>query len=363
MFDDQIYRRLLHKSRNSSASRLSASSAMKMLVGEFQDPIEVRRSLKRLLGDGKVEYSADAQGNPVSSFITVVRPKEETPPHLDRWRQTLAASTIAESDKNSLDSLGNALQGMDSKTMLSLLDGLLRLREDQALLAGQLAFNVSAAYLLGSSKLIGSLDARVLKEFGIDTGAFLTRPPYLVVSAPEGSSAVILVENPIAFEKAILSEAGKRCTFICTFGFGLSNSSNEYGNQLAGTIESGNAILLHRGNTAIDSLEGILANPNVFFWGDLDIAGIQIYERLLKKIPHMQLSGLYGPMISALSEEGRSHPYVSAVGKLGQTISAVGSPVSQALIRLCDKHGVDQEIVTSSQISDLACTSLNFSIG
>lgn len=359
MLDEQIYRRLLHKSRNSSASKLSSSSAMKMLIGEFRDPIEVRRSLKRLQGDGKVEYSADVQGNPVSAFITVVRPKVEVSPHLDLWRQTIATSTISESDKSSLDSLGNALQGMDSKTMLSLLDGLLRLRADQLSLAGQLAFNVSAAYLLGSSKLIGSLDARVLKEFGIDTGAFLARPPYLVVSAPEASSAVILVENPIAFEKAILSEAGKRCTFICTFGFGLSNSSNEYGNQLAGTIESGNAILLHRGNTAIDSLERILANPNVFFWGDLDIAGIQIYERLLKKIPHMQLSGLYGPMISALREEGRSHPYVNAVGKQGQSVSAVSSTVSQALMRLCEKLGVDQEIVTADQISVLACSPLS----
>lgn len=361
MLDDQIYRRLLHKSRNSSASKLSSISAMKMLIGEFRDPIEVRRSLKRLQVDGKVEFSADDRGQPVSAFITVVRPKEEIPQHLVLWRQTLASCTISEPDKNSLDCLGNALLGMDSQTMQSLLKGLLRLREDQALLAGQLAFNVSAAYLLGSSKLMGALDARGLKEFGIDTGAFLARPPYLVVSAPEGSSTVILVENPIAFEKAILSEAGKRCTFICTFGFGLSNSSNEYGNQLAGTIESGNAILLHRGNAPIDSLEGILANPNVFFWGDLDIAGIQIYERLLKKIPHMQLSGLYGPMVSALREEGRSHPYVSAVGKQGQTISAVSSTVSKALVRFCEKHGVDQEIVTSSQISDLACTSLNFS--
>lgn len=359
MLDDQIYRRLLHKSRNSNASKLSSVSAMKMLVGEFGDPIEVRRSLKRLQGDGKVEYSADVQGNPVSAFITVVRPKEEVPPHLDLWRRTLAASTISESDKGSLDCLGNALQGMDSEAMHSLLDGLIRLRADRAMLAGQLAFNVSAAYLLGSSKLIGSLDAKALKEFGIDTGAFLARPPYLVVSSPEQSSAVILVENPIAFEKAILSDAARHCTFICTFGFGLSNSANEYGNQLAGTVEAGNAILLHRGMATADSLEQLINHPNVLFWGDLDIAGIQIYERLLKKIPKLQYSGLYGPMLFALKESGRSHPYVSAVGKQGQCISAVGDPPSQALMRLCEKKGVDQEIVTLEQISKLAGSSLN----
>lgn len=357
MLDDQIYRRLLHKSRNSSASKLSSASAMKMLVGEFGDPIEVRRSLKRLQGDGKVEYSADVQGNPVSAFITVVRPKEDVPPHLDRWRQTLATSTLSESDKCCLDSLGNALQGMDSEAMHSLLDGLIRLRADQAMLAGQLAFNVSAAYLLGSSKLIGSLDAKALKEFGIDTGAFLARPPYLVVSSPEQSSAVILVENPIAFEKAILSDAAKHCTFICTFGFGLSNSANEYGNQLAGTVEAGNGILLQRGKFTADCLEQLIDQPNVFFWGDLDIAGIQIYERLLKKIPHLQYSGLYGPMVSALDESACCHPYVSAVGKQGQRVTAVSDPVSAMLMQLCERKAVDQEIVTSHQISVLADSS------
>ena len=37
MLEEQIYNRLLHKSRKSSASKLSSISAMKMLVGEFGD--------------------------------------------------------------------------------------------------------------------------------------------------------------------------------------------------------------------------------------------------------------------------------------------------------------------------------------
>lgn len=358
MLDDQVFRRLLHKSRNSASSKVLTKAAMKVLMDEFSDPIEIRRSLKRLQSEGKVEYSADLQGSPVSAYIIVNRPAVIVPPHLVLWRKVLAETDLPDSDKCSLDGAGNALHGMDASTMARLIEGLVRLRADLPVLVGQLAFNVSATYLLGSSKLIGSLDARALKDFGIDTGMFVSRPPYLVVAAPQNASIVILVENPIAFETAILSDAGKRCAFVCTFGFGLSNAGNEYGNQLAGAIETGNAILLHRGRTGPASLGDLLKAPNVFFWGDLDIAGIQIYERLAKRIPHLQLSGLYEPMIHAIQTPGSCHPYVYAVGKQGQAMSSVTRPESRQLLTLCEQFGVDQELVTTNQINALAETPL-----
>ena len=351
MLDDQIFRRLLHKSRKSASSRILAKTAMKALMDEFRDPIEIRRSLKRLQSEGMLEYSADPQGLPVSAYITINRPVEVVAPHLELWRETLAATCLTDLEKSNLDCLGNMLQGVESSTMAQLIEGLVRLRADQHKLAGQMAFNVSAAYLLGASKLLGSLDSKALKEFGINASLFLSRPPYLVVSAPQNASTLILVENPIAFENAILSGANERCAFVCTFGFGLSNAGNEYGSQLAGAIETGNSILLHRGRTGTACLDDLLKAPNVFFWGDLDIAGIQIYERLARKIPHLKLSRLYEPMINSVQAPGNRHPYISVVGKQGQTMSSVARPESRALLTLCKHWGVDQELVTVDQIN------------
>lgn len=320
------------------------------------DPVEIRRSLKWLRSEGLLDYAADAQGMPLGAFITVHRPVEEIPAHCESWKALLEESSLSAEERYCLANLGAPLEGMNSADLQSLLDGLVRLRAEQHLHAGHLAFRVSAAYLLGSSKLLSSIDSRLLKGFGIDVGLFLSRPPYLVVSVPDDISAVVLIENPVAFEAAIQSDARDRCAFVCTFGFGLSNTSSEYGFQLAGVIETGNAILLHRYGGCNVTLSELLQANNVYFWGDLDIAGLQIYERLAKRIPTLQLSGVYEPMISSLRKSGNSHPYVAAVGKLGQpsSVSSFARSESRELFALCENRGVDQETVSISQIGKLA---------
>jgi hypothetical protein len=154
---------------------------------------------------------------------------------------------LPDMDQSALYPIHISLEGFSLEYMEILLAGLIKLRKEQQQIAGQPSFTVSASYLMGSSKLLSTLDGKSLRRFGIDIDKFPSRTPYVMVGGGGTSpESVILVENPIAFEMAIQSQASARHTFVCTFGFGLSNSSSEYGNRLAGVVETGKAILLMR---------------------------------------------------------------------------------------------------------------------
>jgi len=65
------------------------------------------------------------------------------------------------------------------------------------------------------------------------------------------------------------------------------------------------------------SLETIFGLKQMFWWGDLDLAGIDIYQRLKSKFPTLQLSAAYRPMITLL-KTGNGHPYAKCTGKEDQ---------------------------------------------
>lgn len=275
------------------------------------------------------------------------------------WASALALSGMNDGDVSALEPLAASMQGFSDIQMLALIDGLKRLRHEQQALFWQPLFNVSAKYLLGSSKILSIFNNRALKSFGIEIDRFPDRPPYIVVGGNgQNPQAVILVENPISFETAIQSKAGLRCAFVCTFGFGLSNVGSEFGYQLAGAIETGNAIVLNRTGSQFDSLDNLMQHSHVHFWGDLDPAGIQIYLRLKQRLPQLELSALYRPMIDMLDIPTCSHPYVPATGKAGQVDMKVNCPdseeVANGLLKRCITHGVDQECVSPDDILMLA---------
>jgi hypothetical protein len=356
MFEASIYEWLCKKVRGNDANRIRTKTALtKLSMDISQDAIEIRKALLALRADGKVEYSTGSHGEPISAFITVIPPKVEIPSHVTGWKAVLEQSGLPNDDLLALESIGCSLDGINKGNMEQLLAGLVRLRKEQTQVYGQCDFNVSAAYLLGSSKLLSTLDSRSLRAFGIAVDRFPPRAPYVVVGGNTDSpSTVILVENPISFETAVNSSAAERCLFMCTFGFGLSAAANDYGNQLAGIIESGRAVVLSRSGGAVVTIEQILKHSSIHFWGDLDMAGIQIYERVAKHIPSLQLSGLYQPMIDAVTAGDSRHPYVLAVGKSGQVMFSATRDDSKVMLSHCHKWAVDQELVTTSQIEALA---------
>ncbi len=354
--EDQIYYWFLKRVGNATSNRVLTSKIVARLCNDINgDPLEIRKAMERLRRDGKLMFTASSNGEPVSSYITVSRPLEPVSPHAELWGSTLDNSALNSADKAALEPLQVHLDGFSGDDMISLLAGLQDLRRNQANHKGEYNFTVSAKYLLGSSKLLSKFEDRRLKSFGIDIDMFQDRPPYVILGGKgEQPEAVILVENPISFEIAILSEAATRCAFICTFGFGLSNHGNEFGYQLAGTVEAGNAIILRRTEGTFSDFQSFLQHENCHFWGDLDSAGLHIFMRMKRKLPQLQLSALYQPMISALDHPHKNHPYIASTGKAGQMPFLGDDLIACELGALCRERSVCQEAVSAIEIESLA---------
>jgi hypothetical protein len=273
---------------------------------------------------------------------------------------------IVAHDLDALAPLSAKLASFSDSEMAHILDGLLHLRDNLSEESGRHRFLVSAKYLLASSKLLDVLPAPALRAFGISVELFPNHPLYVVVAGCSNPEAVVLVENPAAFELAVTTHAIRTCAFIATFGFGLSKSQEDYGNQLAFMAEErfANAITLTRQGSSCPTAKNLLNHSTITFWGDLDIAGIHIYLRLKKAIPNLRLSAIYEPMLASLGATGRSHPYVSAVGKSGQMTMTTHpehtDTSAQTLLSRCLLRGVDQEQVTASLIETYAPFELVF---
>lgn len=355
---ERVYAWLCKKSKASAAGKLRCSGILDKLRTEvINDPVSLRKALIHLRTEQLVEYVAGQHGEPISGFMIVTRPEQEVAAHVEAWNAVVADAALSDADKFALQLVGSALEGLASEHMVTLLEGLVRLRENQAQHFGEQVFSVSAMYLMGSSKLLSSLDGKALRGFGIEIDRFLPRPVYVVVGGNvEAPTAVVLVENPVSFETAVESAAARHCLFVCTFGFGLSASTNDYGNQLAGAVDAGKARVLSRSAGVEPALRDILQHQRIHFWGDLDTAGMQIFCRLASKVPNIALSALYEPMIDAIRHDGSRHPYVSAVCKDGQgrmTVQTARNDV-QELLCLCEHFAVDQEFVNADDIARLA---------
>lgn len=321
------------------------------------DAASIRACFNEMRARGWVEAGSwSGTGNPVGR-VKVNLPLLPPPSWADSWKAALTAcKRLSEADRDTLFECGASLSDMDASEFPKILDGLICLREDQLKLVNSPAFLVSARYLRGSSKMLGKLGARAIKSFGIDLSLFTDHPSYVVTAGAANPEAVVLVENPAAFELAATTSAVEHCAFIATFGFGLSKTSEDFGNQLAGMVEERftNAVTLVREGSGTPSARELLAHPNITFWGDLDIAGIAIYERIARRLPNLRLSALYGPMIKAVVEEDNRHPYVSVVGKPGQTMFQPTRADAVTMLSYCYEWAADQELVTASQIEEFA---------
>jgi len=282
------------------------------------------------------------------------------PEHCQAWIDAVSSSNFLNAeDKESLADLGDVLLGMSRSDMNRLIEGLVQLRDQQLTFAGDPAFNVSAKFLMESSKLIGRLNSNTLKRFGIRPDLFSEPPKYLVVAGPPQPDAVILVENPHAFELAVNAGLADTAAWAVTFGYGLSKQANDYGNQLSQMVNSGfhNVERLTRfGSPPV--ISELIDHDTLLFWGDLDIEGLRIYSRLKSKMPSLQLSGIYQPMIERL-QNGEGHPYVKAVGKDNQRAWRTNDPLVSSLLSLCSTASVDQEIVSAEDMKRLYLSKLD----
>jgi len=347
-------------------SHLRHTNLMEALTQETgESRLTIMQALSTLSREGWIEGIAP-NGMPVGNVkIVGARPEEDKHPACERWQRVMSESGMPENEQRTLLPLFNKLEDFDSEDMIHVLGGLCDLRANAEEERGRHRFLVSAQYLKGSSKLLDSLPSLVLKAFGINPDWFPSHPLYVVVAGSSNPDTVVLVENPAAFEMAITTRAVEHCAFIVTFGFGLSTSQEDYGNQLAAMVEDrfSHAISLVREGSSCPSATALLAHPNITFWGDLDLAGIQIYLRLKKQIQQVSLSGIYAPMVKAIGHTRKTHPYVAATGKQGQRAMSVrnstGEHLVEHLLCLTSARGVDQECVTSEEIETLATFKLH----
>jgi hypothetical protein len=292
------------------------------------------------------------------AMLSVIRNERQTPMWVESWRILLEQSSLGLDEIEALRPIGEFLQGFGDEANARLISGLKQLRREQASQKGLPLYDVSARYLLGSSKLLERIRKPAI-AFGINVDAFAQAHKYLAVAGPKEPKAVVLVENPHAFETA--SQAQTNCAWACTYGFGLALGKDERHGQMLvenltghiGTLKT----LVRSGNPP--PLGNLLGHPALFFWGDLDPAGLMIFSQLRASFPQIQLSALYLPMIEKL-KAGNGHPYHHLSGKNGQVHNLKIEETLSVLASICAENGVDQETVLPEQVEVLAGTCLVF---
>lgn len=348
MSAESILRRLIRYSAGKSF--LQAGGLVDRLMrDEHDDYVSVTRALKQLAGAGDLVASDWANGVPLGRVV--VKAVADVMPSEVAWRAAMSLAGIEDIEADALAACHMVLPDWTERDRVRLASGLQELR---AAKPSGYSFEVSARYLMGSSKLLRMLPTRSLRAFGIAT-ELLTEPPAdLVIAGSSLPRTVVLVENPHAFKAALAVSQDLPVALMQTFGFGLSMDSEEWGQSLAETVEQDHSTLhdLVASGAPPPSCE-LLSHSNIVFWGDLDPAGWAIYGRLRARLPGLRLSALYEPMKQALALH--SHPLTLAVGKAGQgtAVKLINAPAWWPVDR-----GLDQEFVTPDLIRALVLDAL-----
>ncbi|CCG39689.1 Wadjet anti-phage system protein JetD domain-containing protein [Magnetospirillum molischianum] len=206
------------------------------------------------------------------------------------------------------------------------------------------AFIASAAGPLASSKLLDRLPRAALRRIGLSLEDYPASPVVLLTAGVAVPEAVVLVENPRAFERAFVATRDLPVAWISTHGLVAMSVVRAlqgvwYGAPVDGTPPP---------------LDALLGAERLFYWGDLDAAGLMIFAEARKRLPQMSLSALYRPMLALLSEGG-GPPYAAVTDKAGQRPWTSDDPELQALLDACASSCIDQEWVSPQSIRDL-CT-------
>ncbi len=342
---DRITNHLWKKIRTSNSLR--GNGLVERFARDLRcDRTDVLRVFRELRAEGILVCDDWLRDEPLSKVS--VKLSEEISPTAKAWRGVLEQVATVPGEYAMLESLGDVLEGLNAFEMSRLLNGLVSLKQDQEHLNNMPRFEISARYLLGSSKLLDALPAAPLRQFGIEITRFPAFPGYVMVAGPPDPSMVILVENPHSFESAVVALGTDGAAWVCTYGYGLSLKYSQHGEQLATILESRipPRTLIRKGNPP--GWDALLRHDRLLFWGDLDLEGLAIFERLRSHNPKVALSGLYQPMVDCLKEDG-GHPYCKSAGKGGQVPNTYGDDI-ESLVALCLEQAVDQEVVSGEQI-------------
>ncbi|WP_319542348.1 Wadjet anti-phage system protein JetD domain-containing protein [uncultured Pseudodesulfovibrio sp.] len=313
---------------------------------------EVVNCLLHLQDEGSVEFSRPTtiHSVPDKGTLRLNLPPLPLKDHEIQWRAALKKTNLAPNKQATLWDQSSLFKDMSQADIEMMLQGLQEL--SKGAMSGQAKYLVSASHLLGSSKMLDYVGKALRDAFQINIERYDNSPKFIAVAGPSSPQCLVLVENPNSFETAFQASKGSMIAWACTYGFGLgSEKSGQDGAMLKANLTSNSTHILVRDGDPPQNVHNLLALDKIYFWGDLDLSGLRIYDNLKCHFPKLQLSALYSPMIEALNK-GISHPYTKAAGKgkPGQLkqhkkLGSLRDPFAQKLAELCSQRAVDQEIV------------------
>jgi len=333
-----------------SRGGLNGTKLVQRLADGLSVPhLEVRQALLALMHAGIIDRIGPT-GDPLGRVSIVESlPDEPAPllPHERVWRDVVNVRDMAPTLREALSEHGSNFADMSRNDMEHLLDGILKLIADRELFAERDPYEISAKYLLGSSKIIGKL-SRILEIGGVPQSLLGKRPRYVLGAGPAGSAFALLVENAECFKRLIDLGVSERITVVATFGYGITWS----GIGVEGRLDR--IKIARAAGEPPATLASVVAAPTCCFWGDLDMAGLGIFVSLRRLVPHLRLSALYAPMLRALAHPATSHPYCALVEKLGQIEPITDDAAALRLAAACRTRAVDQECVSDQDMKALA---------
>lgn len=252
----------------------------------------------------------------------------KNPPEI--WREAVAAHLEApESVKEKVARYCIDIPGRRAEEIVKQLNLLPSLKEQPLLLR-----EVSARLFWHLSKVLDKRQEMVQALLGMDECPFPEMPVLLNVWLPqEGFNEVLFIENITTFERATQEGDGRFTNVALVFSSGYKSSAMRM-------RTSGGASLYFAQHGTMDAahtarfrnwLMGTINLP-VYFWGDLDYAGMDILRRMRLPFPDAQAwKPGYEPMAQAL-QAGHGHT-PEAAGKTGQKeVEATGCEYADTML-------------------------------
>jgi hypothetical protein len=264
---------------------------------------------------------------------------------VERWREAVNAGLDAPDEVKC--AVGDYCIDMPDHSMAEVVQQLNRLAPfaDKPMLLRE----VSAQLFWGMSKVLDKRQGLVAAILGLDECPFPESPIQLqVYLPPAGYRGVLFIENLMSYEQALRSTSGAYDGLALVYASGFKGSAQRlrsptgcslfYASKgaLGGDLKVAfEAWLFGRGTTP------------VYFWGDLDYAGMRILAAMRSTFPDLNAwTPGYAPMLTELLD-GRGHSPEAAEKQGQRPIASTGCRFADAeLIPAIDKTGryLDQEL-------------------
>lgn len=366
-------REALRKRLGPNKSILGGNTLLQWLLSYFKksgfefdfEDIELAFSALRSSGEIKAkDWSDSAPGHPLQGRVYLNLTPLPREPHIQWWEDVVDAASLTTEAKKVLrkTNVANRIRGLSRPEMERVLNGLIRLGTSSQ--SGATEYVASANSLLSSSKLMGVFGKAERDALGLNGNSFKASPKYIAVAGPKHPKCVLYIENPQSFEQAIEAGVSETIALVSVYGYGLASMAKKeiesfWGESIGS--EGASLIPLVRSDSP-PSLDKLFRMQDSFWWGDLDLAGVDIFQRLKVRLPALQFSALYAPMVEII-QDGGGHPYIKCTGKEDQlkrfTGTAWWEPEAKKLAQICSHHAVDQEAVSILDIKEMADMPLN----